>query len=227
MNLNKSREVFDPAKITAPIHIIGCGSVGSTIAELLARYGLTKFTLWDMDKVEEKNLVNQMFFDDHVGMKKVDALRDILGNINLTCNETVKVKPDGWHGEPLAGYVFLAVDDIAIRRDIVKRNQYNANIKAMFDVRTALFDAQLYAADWRDPQAKKALLDSMNFTHEEATNEVPRSACGEVLGVAPTVRMAATMTVINFQKFVTEGKIKDLILVAPFNLDTEGAITAM
>lgn len=61
MDLSKIEMVFDPASVKGRIHIIGCGSVGSTVAELLARYGLTKFTLWDMDFVEPKNIVNQMF----------------------------------------------------------------------------------------------------------------------------------------------------------------------
>lgn len=227
MNLNKSYEVFNPDKVKGAIHIIGCGSVGSTLAELLARYGLTNFTLWDMDQVESKNIVNQMFFDSQVGSPKVQALKDVLAAINPECANTVKVKPNGWRGESLSGYVFLAVDSIEIRHKIVQQHMYNAMVKAMFDVRTALYDAQLYAADWRDTEAKRVLLSTMDFTHEEATAEVPRSACGEILGLAPTVRMAATMTVINFQNFVTNGKLKDMILVSPYNLDTEGAITAM
>lgn len=36
MNLAKSLDVFSPHDVKGHIHIIGCGSVGSTIAELLA-----------------------------------------------------------------------------------------------------------------------------------------------------------------------------------------------
>ena len=39
MNLNKHREFFDPEQFDDAIHIIGCGAVGSTIAEQLARLG--------------------------------------------------------------------------------------------------------------------------------------------------------------------------------------------
>ena len=35
MNLAKSLDVFSPHDVKGRIHIIGCGSVGSTIAELL------------------------------------------------------------------------------------------------------------------------------------------------------------------------------------------------
>ena len=39
MDLSKSYDVFQPEKLKGRINIIGCGSVGSTIVELLARYG--------------------------------------------------------------------------------------------------------------------------------------------------------------------------------------------
>ena len=42
MDLSKSYEFFQPEKYDGRIHIIGCGSVGSTLAENLARCGVTK-----------------------------------------------------------------------------------------------------------------------------------------------------------------------------------------
>lgn len=224
MNLNKSIEVFNPAKVTQPLHIIGCGSVGSCVAELLARFGLTNFVLWDMDTVESKNVANQMFFETSIGLNKTDALKTVLESVNPECRN-VLTKPDGWHGEPLAGYVFLCVDNIELRQQLVKKNLYNNQIKALFDVRTSLWDAQLYAADWGDPAAKRTLLDTMNFTHAEATQEVPMSACGEVLGVAPTVRFAATVTVTNFQQFVTKNEIVSAMVVSPYHLKQGGIVT--
>ena len=62
MDLNKSREFFDPNKVKGRCHIIGCGSIGSHVAELLARYGIKKLTLYDFDVVEPHNLVNQNFY---------------------------------------------------------------------------------------------------------------------------------------------------------------------
>ena len=41
MDLSKSYEYFQPEKVDARIHMIGCGSVGATIAENLVRLGLT------------------------------------------------------------------------------------------------------------------------------------------------------------------------------------------
>ncbi len=86
MNLSKSFEFFNPEKCKERIHIIGCGSVGSTVAELLARFGLTKISLYDFDTVEPHNIVNQMFVQRHIGILKVEAVRDILLDINPEMN---------------------------------------------------------------------------------------------------------------------------------------------
>ena len=67
MNLSKSIEFFNPTKVKERVHIIGCGAAGSTIAELLARAGLSKVTLYDFDKVEPHNIANQMFKDSDIG----------------------------------------------------------------------------------------------------------------------------------------------------------------
>ena len=40
MDLSKCYEYFQPEKDDARIYIIGCGSVGSTVAENLARSGV-------------------------------------------------------------------------------------------------------------------------------------------------------------------------------------------
>ena len=52
MDLNKSLEFFDPNKVKARCHIIGCGSIGGNVAELLARYGVKDLVLYDFDNVD-------------------------------------------------------------------------------------------------------------------------------------------------------------------------------
>lgn len=200
MNLSKSFEFFDPTKCKDRINVIGCGSVGSTVLELLARFGLTKFSVYDFDVVEPHNLVNQMFTQRHINMPKVEAVRDILLDINPEIQ--VKMYPKGWTDQPLEGYVFLAVDDIDLRRKIVKENLYNDLIKAMFDFRTGLTDGYHYAADWSDFKSRKNFLNTMQFTHEEAKMNSPVSACNVALCVAPTVRLVCTVGVTNFINFV-------------------------
>lgn len=202
MDLSKSYDFFQPDKDDARIHIVGCGSVGSTIAENLARCGVTKMTLWDFDTVEPRNICNQMFRQQDVGKLKVEALKDILTDINPDIADELEIKPDGWKGKLMSGYVFLCVDNIELRREIVEKHMDSPYVKAMFDVRTMLTGAQHYAADWSNYKMKQDFLKSMQFSHEEAAEETPVSACGVVLGIVTTVRLICGMCVNNFIRFV-------------------------
>lgn len=202
MDYSKFYDFFQPEKDRTRIHIIGCGSVGSTIAENLVRCGVKRLTLWDFDTVEEHNIANQMFRSQDIGKLKVEALRDILLEINPEADGDIKLKPNGWQGEPISGYIFLAVDSIEIRREIVEKHMGSTFVKAVFDVRTGLTDAQHYAADWSDSALKQNLLKSMQFSDDEADTATPVSACGRLLGVATTVRLISAMCVNNYMNFV-------------------------
>ena len=158
MDLSKSYEFFQPEKDDARVHIVGCGSVGSTVAENLARCGVTKMTLWDFDTVEAHNIANQMFRQQDIGKPKVEALRDILVEINPEIADKIELKPEGWKGKRMSGYIFLAVDSIEIRRQIVEEHMDSTFVKAVFDFRTLLESAQHYAADWSNYAMKQALL---------------------------------------------------------------------
>jgi len=216
MDLSKSYTYFQPEKINCRIHIVGCGSVGATVAENLARCGITKFTLWDFDVVEPKNLANQIFRVKDIGKPKVEALKDILMDINPEIEADLKLKPKGWNGEQLNGFVFLAVDNIELRRKIVEMHFDNPYVRAMFDFRTRLEDAQHYAADWSDLDMKKAFLNSMAFSHDEAAEETPVSACNVTLSVCPTVRVICALGVANFMNFWNGKPLKKLILADSF-----------
>lgn len=217
MDLSKSYEFFQPEKETAKIHIIGCGSVGSTVAENLVRCGVTNLVLWDFDRVEAHNIVNQMFRQQDVGNLKCEALKDILSDINPEVANTVEVKPEGWNGKLLSGYLFLCVDSIELRREIVEKHMNNTFVKAVFDFRTSLESAQHYAADWADYDMKNNLLKSMQFSHEEAANETPVSACGVTLGVATTVRLVCALGVNNYINFVKGNGIKKMMMIDGFH----------
>lgn len=221
MDLSKSYDFFQPEKNHGRIHIVGCGSVGSTIAENLARYGVTKFTLWDFDRVEPHNLANQMFRLSDIGKTKVEALRDLILEINPDAAPDIKLKPEGWDGQQLSGFVFLAVDNIDLRREIVETNFDNLNIKAMFDFRTRLEDAQHYAANWMDLTSKRDFLATMAFTHDEAKAETPVSACNVELGVCATVRVICALGVANFVKFWNGEPLKKMVLadISQFMID--------
>lgn len=216
MNLAKSFEFFDPSKCTDPVNVIGTGSVGSAICEHLARYGITQANLYDFDVIEDHNLANQMFTAEDVGKPKVEVVAARWLKINPDAEDGVRIFPEGWNGQRLEGYVFLCVDNIELRKRIVEENKHNKNIKAMFDCRTSLDTAQTFAADWSNRDQVVAFYDTMDFTHEEAKQNTPVSACNVALCVFSTISAVANAVVTNFVNFVKgEGIIQGMI-VRPF-----------
>ena len=80
--------------------IVGVGSVGShLLRDLWTNCTNTTFIVFDFDKVEEKNITNQIYTKEHVGMYKVDAIKKILEEIPETQNKlvisTTKLDTDG------------------------------------------------------------------------------------------------------------------------------------
>ena len=178
-------------------------------------------TLYDFDVVEARNIANQMFRESDIGRPKVEALADLLCEINPACKDGLKLVPEGWVGQRLAGHVFLCVDNIELRKEILLKNKNNSYIQSVYDFRTRLTDAQHYAADWHDKKMVADLLASMNFTHDEASAETPLSACRVPLSVAPTIRGIVSMGVANFINFTKGKPLKKLILMDAFDFTVD------
>lgn len=203
MNTNKHYEFFQPESVKGRIHIIGCGAIGSTLAFFLAKLGLTKFVLWDDDVVESKNVANQMYGFNDIDKPKTEALKGILTNINPDIEQDIELR--GFYtDEQLDGYVFMAVDNIDVRKAIVTKNKYNMGVIAMFDFRMRLEDAQHYAADWQDIHMKDELYKTMDFTQEEAEEQTPRSACRETLSIFYTIGGIVSEGINNFVQFTKD-----------------------
>lgn len=215
MDLNKHLEFFNPLKIKAPIHIIGVGAIGSTVAEMLARLGFRKLHIYDFDTVSSHNITNQMFRFKDLGAPKVDALEDILKEINPDIE--INKHPRGWLPHmKLTGYIVLAVDSIEIRKEVVKMHQYSDKVLAMYDYRMRLTDASHHAADWHNTAQVETLWEGMQFTAEEAKEATPVNACGTSLSVTPTVRNIVSLGVANMMNTMQGHDTKSLILADPF-----------
>lgn len=64
------------------VGIAGLGGLGSNVALSLARIGIGKLLLVDYDVVEPSNLNRQQYFIRHLGMKKTDAMEQIIKECN-------------------------------------------------------------------------------------------------------------------------------------------------
>jgi len=62
--------------------ILGLGGLGSNVAVLLARAGIGSLKLIDFDVVEASNLNRQQYRISHIGIKKTEAIKSILKEIN-------------------------------------------------------------------------------------------------------------------------------------------------
>lgn len=221
MNTNKFYDFFKPDQVTDRIHILGCGAIGSLVGDTLARMGLTKISLYDFDTIESHNIANQIFTENDLNKPKVQALKERMIAINPDIGDDLVLHPSGYTNQRLSGYVFLCVDNIDLRRSIVEKYQYDPYIKAMFDFRMRLTDAQHFAADWSDPKAVQSLLNSMQFKSEEAKLDTPVSACNLSLSVIPAVWMIVSCGVANFINFVKSGKYRKIIYTDAFTPSLE------
>lgn len=70
----------------AHVVVVGLGGVGSWAAEALARSGVARLTLVDLDHIAESNINRQVHaLDTTLGMSKVQAMRERIGHINPVC----------------------------------------------------------------------------------------------------------------------------------------------
>lgn len=60
------------------VGIAGVGGIGSNVASILVRNGVTDLKVVDFDVVEAVNLNRQLYFHDQVGNYKVDMLKENL-----------------------------------------------------------------------------------------------------------------------------------------------------
>lgn len=211
LNTNKFLEFFDPSEVKQPINIIGCGAIGSHICEELARLGFEEVNIYDFDKVESHNIANQMFEFAQIGMEKVIACADIMKRINPSIKVNTFAK--GLQSPYVVnGIIIMCVDDIDLRRAIIEANKFNPNMKAILDFRMRLTDAQHYFAV-NNQDSIKALLDTMDFTHDEAKQATPVSACGVELSVAYNVKAVTAYGTANLINYLLNGEFKKMVLV--------------
>ena len=84
----------------AHVLVVGIGGVGSWAVEALARSGVGRLTMIDLDHVSESNINRQIHaLEATVGQAKVDAMRDRIAQINPECKVHAIdefVEPGNW-----------------------------------------------------------------------------------------------------------------------------------
>lgn len=214
LNVSKVQEFFDYTQVNVPVTIIGCGAIGSTLCEQLARIGVTNFALYDFDVVSAHNITNQNFFQRDIGRNKAEVCAELIQSINDDAIVTVYTEglKEPYTLTESAGLICLCVDNIELRKAIMEANKYNPMITAWADFRMRLTDAQHYLASKDDPAKVEQLYNSMQFSHEDAAKDTPVSACGVALSVRYTVESIVALGVANIVKMWTNNSHYFLVM---------------
>ena len=95
----------------AKVCILGLGGLGSNVAVLLARSGIGYLKLVDFDIVEASNLNRQQYRISHIGIKKTEAIKTIIKEINPFVEvKTLDIKVDRENILSVVGDVEIIVE---------------------------------------------------------------------------------------------------------------------
>ena len=91
--------------------ILGLGGLGSNVAVLLARAGIGSLKLVDFDMVEASNLNRQQYRISHIGLKKTEAMKTIIKEINPFVEvETLDIKVNRENIHSIVGDIEIVVE---------------------------------------------------------------------------------------------------------------------
>ena len=95
----------------AKVCILGLGGLGSNVAVLLARSGIGYLKLIDFDVVEASNLNRQQYRISHIGIKKTEAIKTIIKEINPFVEvETLDIKVDRENIYSIVGDIEIVIE---------------------------------------------------------------------------------------------------------------------
>ncbi len=158
--------------------IIGAGATGSWAALMAAKMGWHQFQIWDLDLVESHNLPNQAYDVRHIGMKKVDALEQVLLNFNPSIQ--VEKHPcffdheNSEHSSALEDYVFIAVDSLDTRKNIYNLLRLHPFVDIVFETRMGFTHAEINVLETKNIDQIDRIVSML-----KTDSQVEESACNE------------------------------------------------
>ena len=209
LDISRHMTLFDAYQFgDKPVAVIGAGATGSWLVLQLAKLGISNITVWDFDIVEEHNIPNQLFGIQHIGMPKVEALKQII--LEQTGLE-IKVKNEKFESGRLTGYVFLMVDSMRARKDIWDRSiKGKSAVDLLVEPRMGLNEARVYAVNPVDYKEQKAY-EACWYPDDEA--EV--SACGTSQSVITTALLTASFAARQLINHYSGTELSNEILIDP------------
>lgn len=79
---SRHTEKLQRSLLSSRVAVCGLGGIGSHTAVFLARLGVGNLHIIDFDVVDVSNIHRQSYFPHQIGMKKTDALKNIINSIS-------------------------------------------------------------------------------------------------------------------------------------------------
>ena len=185
LDTRRHMELFDPYRFEQRVTVIGTGATGSWLVLQLAKLGITDIVVYDFDIVEEHNIPNQIFGIKHVGMPKVEALKEIVQEYT---GLEITAKNEKCEAQRLSGYVYLMVDSMAERKRIFEQSiKMKRAVSLLVEPRMGLDVGRVYNVNPISVSQVKAY-EGCHYSDDEA--EV--SACGTSMTVITSAQTIAS-----------------------------------
>lgn len=206
MNFSMQSGLFDPDH-THSVTVIGVGSVGSNVADMLARVGVERMTIIDGDAVESHNIPASRFTLGDLGYFKVDVVeRKLLLETGLQ----VKTERRYYDGvERLKGSVFACVDTMLARKKIWAQVKKNPFVDVFIDTRVA---RRFFTVFCIRPSFPEDIAHYERFLYDDA--DATSKGCG-AHGIITASATVAAEAVERLCAFWSDGSIR---------LQTEGLV---
>ena len=175
-----------------PITIIGCGATGSVAGVLCGKMGAQMMHLWDGDTIEEHNISNQMFPNEHLGRNKAEALKEEIVRYSPSLMMPMITAHDKMFEEgDVAGtpIVFLLVDGQDNRKLVFEELLKDEIVEHIIETKVALEYFEVWYINPKDRKDVEAYRESLEgeTMEEVCTNRTVIYTIGSVAGKAVSI----------------------------------------
>jgi molybdopterin/thiamine biosynthesis adenylyltransferase len=206
-------DILSPDKVQGfALTLIGTGGIGSITAMILAKMGVRVFDLYDPDTVEDHNLPNQMFANDHIGEKKVNAIADLIKDFGHNVDVQVFDRKFG-NGDIPNQVTVSGVDSMESRIEIWDKVKKNPNCNLYIDGRMGAEAFIIYALNPNN-QAQIERYEKTLHSDEEAAEEICTAKA-----IAYNVAGIATVIASIIKKYLNKQEFHNHIIMDTMNLE--------
>jgi hypothetical protein len=159
-------DILSPSEIHEKVSVIGVGGIGSPTVLALAKMGISRLAVYDGDTIDTHNLPNQIYRQDDLGKRKVDALAEA-----VAAYAAIDLDVFGqFEDQPLSGVVISAVDSMAARQAIWQRVRYKPAVRLYIEARMGAEVGRVHTVKPVDPDMVR-WYETTLYSDENAVEE--------------------------------------------------------